>query len=199
MIEYYKNLSLESLFYINEKGLVCLEEWRDIPDYEGMYQVSDLGRVKSLQRKTERIHSKSRIKLIKEIIRKQSKEKDGYLQVCLKKDLKAKTFKTHRLVATLFIDNPKNKPQVNHKNSIKTVNHVFNLEWNTSKENINHALDFGLMPRGEKSYNTTLTEKQVLEIRKIGKSFLQREIGKMYGVSEETIGLILRRKTWRHI
>lgn len=199
MIEYYKNLSLESLFYINDEGLVCQEEWRDVPDYEGMYQVSDLGRVKSLQRKTERIHSKSRIKLVKEIIRKQTKEKDGYLQVCLKKDLKVKTFKTHRLVATLFISNPENKPQVNHKNSIKTINDVFNLEWNTSKENINHALDFGLMPRGEKSYKTILTEKQVLEIRKIGKSILQREIGKMYGVSEETIGLILRRKTWRHI
>lgn len=50
MIEYYKNLSLENLPYINEEGLICWEEFRDIPQYEGLYQVSDLGRVKSLAR-----------------------------------------------------------------------------------------------------------------------------------------------------
>ena len=79
MIEYYKNKSLESLFYVNEFGLVCQEEWKDIPNYEGLYQASDLGRIKSLSRYVNNSYG---LYLIKDRILAQAKSK-YYLSVNL--------------------------------------------------------------------------------------------------------------------
>lgn len=102
------------------------EEWKDIPDYEGLYQVSNYGRVKSL-------------KYGKERIMKQRKRKDGYLLVCLYKDGVIKSFTVHRLVASAFIPNPNNLPQVNHKDENKENNCAKNLEWCDRKYNINYG------------------------------------------------------------
>lgn len=103
-----------------------MEIWKDIKDYEGLYQISNLGRVKS-------------IKFGKEKILKGSKDKDSYLVVSLYKEGKQKNYYIHRLVATAFIDNPNNLPQVNHSNEDKTDNRVENLEWCDSKYNINYG------------------------------------------------------------
>ena len=92
------------------------EIWRDIKDYEGHYQVSNWGRVKS-------------IKFGKEKILKLIKDKDGYLQVTLCKNNIKKVYKVHRLVAEAFIDNTDKLPQVNHKDENKLNNNVENLEW----------------------------------------------------------------------
>ena len=104
------------------------EQWLDIIGYEG-YQVSNLGRVKSL----------GNYKTRKEKILKQCIDKDGYLQVQLCKNGKIKTFKVHRLVAQAFIPNPDNLPQVNHKDENKENNIVSNLEWCTQQYNSEYS------------------------------------------------------------
>lgn len=114
------------------------EEWRDIKGYEGLYQVSNLGRVKSLERTSidkigRKQHTKERI--LKQLIRA-----NGYLQVNLcNSSCKRKNFLVHRLVCEVFHENPENKPCVNHIDENKTNNVASNLEWCTHTENINYG------------------------------------------------------------
>lgn len=112
------------------------EEWRDIKGYEGLYQVSNFGRVKSFPRHGTR--SKE------EYIMAGGKDYRGYPTVVLRKNNKGKTTKVHRLVAETFIPNPNNLPQVNHKSGLKNENYVSNLEWISASENMKHAYKTGL-------------------------------------------------------
>ena len=108
------------------------EQWKTIDGYED-YEVSNYGRVKSL----ERIDNLGRT--IKEKILKQSTNNNGYQQVCLCKNGKRKMFQVHRLVANAFIPNPNNYAEINHKDECKTNNHVSNLEWCNRKYNCNYG------------------------------------------------------------
>ena len=110
------------------------EEWRDVVDYEGLYMVSNLGRVKSLERRGSRGYK------VKERILTGTIDKNGYIIVNLRKDNKNKQFKVHRLVAIAFIPNPENKPFIDHINTICNDNRVDNLRWCTQKENCNNEL-----------------------------------------------------------
>ena len=121
------------------------EIWKDIEGYEGLYQVSNLGRVKSLERIDRHNH------LVKERILKPKIEPNGYFRVDLCKEGKVKTLSVHRLVAQTFIPNPEGLPQINHKNENKALNVVFlrddgsvdecrsNLEWCDRKYNCNYG------------------------------------------------------------
>ena len=122
------------------------EEWRDVVDYEGRYQVSSLGRVKSLERTI--IKKDGRKHTVKERILKPGMGRCGYLSVVLCAGGKPKTLNVHRLVCEAFHENTDNKPQVNHINEIKTDNRASNLEWTTARENSN----FGT--RNERSRKT---------------------------------------------
>lgn len=110
------------------------EIWKDIEGYEGLYQVSNMGRVKSLERKVPHWSGE---RTVKERILKLGMDRGGYLQVNLYACGKLKTHKVHLLVCEAFHDNLENKKDVNHINENKTDNRVCNLEWLTRKENIN--------------------------------------------------------------
>ena len=112
------------------------EIWKDIPNYEGLYQASNLGRIKSFPRRYSRNKT--------EIIMKQRFNHKGYLQLSLCKNGKLSNKMVHRLVAETFIPNPNSLPQVNHIDGVKKNNNVDNLEWCDNSYNQIHANKMGL-------------------------------------------------------
>jgi hypothetical protein len=134
------------------------------------------------------------------LVLKNNTDKYGYHTVTLWLDKVPKTLKVHRLVATCFIENPDNKEQVNHKDGNKKNNFVNNLEWSTPIENIRHACDMDLLPKGSSHYEAVLTEEDVQEIRYLlsegyGNSF----IGNKFGVTCGAIYAIRVNKSWQHL
>lgn len=136
-MEYYKNFSLEPIVYQNESGLNCIEQWKDILNYEGLYQISDLGRVKALEK---RVFNLNKICIYKPLIIKSFVTKRGYFEVRLCFNNTSKAKKIHRLLAEYFIPNPSEKPQVNHIDSNKLNNKISNLEWVNNRENTCHRI-----------------------------------------------------------
>lgn len=117
------------------------EIWKDIEDFEGMYQVSNKGRVKSLDRTVKQRTNSTQVKKSRFIVG--SMNQKGYPLTGLTKNNIKSSFATHRLVAETFIENPESKETVNHIDGVKTNNNVDNLEWNTYKENIAHSWEIG--------------------------------------------------------
>ena len=174
------------------------EDWRDITGYEGYYQVSSFGRVRSCDRVVEYYGGKDR--LAKGRLLKLRENAYGYYRVTLTK-CGAKSVPVHRLVALTFCPFRDGCNSVNHKNGVKTDNFPHNLEWCTPSENTKHAHEFGLISNsGERHPKAVFTEDQVLEIRKLrsdGTKF--RIIAEMYGVSLSTIAMVVYGYTWKHI
>lgn len=114
-----------------------MEVWKDIPDYESIYQVSNFGRVKSLDRFVK--HPKGGTKKLSGAIMTQHLIGHGYYHIVLSNNGKIKGYLVHRLVAQAFIPNPNNLAQINHKDENKLNNHVDNLEWCDHKYNNNYG------------------------------------------------------------
>lgn len=117
-------------------GDLGFEFWMDVPNFEGYYQDSTYGRVKSILRKTE-CPQCGGCRTVPERILKPRKDKYGYLYLDLNKNGKAKTFKVHRIIADTFIANFNNENQINHLNEVKTDNQVWNIRYCSASENIN--------------------------------------------------------------
>lgn len=157
------------------------EIWKDILEYEGLYQISNLGRVKSLPRKGV---------FKQEKILKLERTKKGYLRINLSKNNVSKKYLVHKLVANSFISNPYNFPQVNHKDGNKQNNFVDNLEFVTQEQNMQHAFNKGLIQRKKGKEN--LKSKKVNQYDLNGKFIklwycirdIERELGlKNYNIT----------------
>ena len=171
-----------------------MEIWKSY--IEGYYEASNQGRIRSVDRV---LIFKGSPGVRKGVVLKQTLNSKGYLTVIICKDGERKTEYVHRIIAKVFIENPLNKPEVNHKNGQHTEiqdNAVENLEWCTYDENILHAYENNLTSTG----NVKLSEAEVSEIKYLIKAGLSNpEIGKIYGVDKATIRNIRIGRSWTHV
>lgn len=159
-----------------------MEIWKDIEGYEGLYQASNMGRVKSLPKKK----GKGVGYVTSELILKPSYDLNGYLIVTLYRERQPKMHCVHRLVAKTFIDNPDNKPQVNHLNEKKDDNRVENLEWATAYENMNYG------SRNDRSSERLGTPVVCVELNEKFQSMMEAE--RILGINHSCISLCVRGK-----
>jgi len=161
-------------------------KWKDIPEYEGIYQVSNTGLIKSLERYS------IQGKLIKEKIINGGFDKDGYKHVLLCKDGIKKTAKVHRLVAQAFLLMNGNKPHINHKDGNRTNNNVSNLEWCNIQENNEHAFD----KLNRKLSGVTSQRKPVNMLSKDGKKEKTfKTISEAVRYIQQELGILTANKT----
>ena len=152
------------------------EDWRDVVGYEGLYQVSNYGRVKSFQKNYPKIM-------------KSGVQSKGYVQIRLHKNRHSKNCGVHVLVAQAFIFNPAQKSEVDHRNGDKTNNCIWNLNWATRSENAARAYQLGLIKvnRGTQCHYAKLNAEEVIYIRKNPDTLKIRELSEKFNVSRETI------------
>lgn len=181
------------------------EIWKQVNGFEGYYEISNLGRIKSLAKEWTTGERWGIRKKEESFLKfgKSSNKNILYYNVTFCVDKVKSYFLVHRLVAKHFVDNPNNYNVVNHLDSDTTNNDSENLEWTTTKGNVLHSFEHGkrVVINGEKHGNCKLTVKQVLEIRElveIGK-LEHEDVAKMYKVSRPTITKIVRRIRWKHI
>lgn len=166
-----------------------VEVWKPVVNFEDLYEVSNLGRVRS-----------------KRGVKRPYTNRFGYSQMTLYKNSKGYPKKVHRLVAESFLENPLQKPEVNHIDGNKLNNCVSNLEWVSSSENKIHAQKNGLCKKpptkfGENNEASKLTEVQVNQIRSEYQKGSHKNssisLGKKYGVSYRTILYIVNGEHWK--
>lgn len=177
------------------------EIWRSVLGYEGLYEVSNFGRIKSLDRYIpQRNNSRA---LRKGKILSQSVIKGGYLRVPLAKNKIHEMCLVHRIVAKAFIPNPQNFKEVNHIDGNKQNNCVNNLEWCSRSENVKHAFDIGLARKrkGELSHRAKFTKSEIEYIRAVyiprNKQYGARALSRRFNVARTTIERILRNQTYQ--
>lgn len=162
-----------------------VEIWKDIPNYEGSYQVSSLGRVKSLQNNKPRFL-------------KPRNNGNGYYYVCLYKYNKQFQVSVHRLVLSIFSGD--SILEVNHINGIKSDNRLENLEYVTPKENMSHAVKNNLHnAKGDNHGRSKINLETAKEIKYNCKGLSQREIARKYSISQQQVSRIRLGLTWKHI
>lgn len=172
------------------------EVWKDVKGYEGLYQVSDMGRIKVMPRKF--INKLGRHFTVREVIKVCPLNHRGYNRAQLTNALKEKKiYSVHRIVAQHFLPNPDNLPEVNHKKGIKHDNRATEIEWCTKAYNEKHSFDTGLKPKGSKSPKSKLDETQVLTIVKCHKEGLSAlHLASYFKVSRHAIIAITQGSNW---
>lgn len=133
-----------------------MEIWKDVPNYEGLYQISSFGRVKNLKGKILKGHTNT------------------YKSVSLRKNKTPKGFLIHRLVALAFLPNPHNKKCVNHKDLDKLNNHVTNLEWVSNQENIAHFKE------NLNKHEVFLLKEKAINVLKKSNEFTEKELSSLF-------------------
>lgn len=165
-------------------------EWKPIENFEGYYEVSNHGEIKSLKRLIKHNGSKNGFQKIREKILRQRTGPHGYKSVILSKDAVHSTFLVHRLVATAFCSNPFKKEQVNHIDGNKMNNNAENLNWVTQSENVKHTYQkIGHKQLGVNHRQAKRTDEEIKECIQLYKTgnFTKVRLGEMYEVSESTV------------
>ena len=173
------------------------EQWKDIPGYEGFYEVSNKGRVRRVS--PEKGTWPGRIVT-------PNRGGDGYQTVRLSRNKVKKTFSTHRIVALVWVPNPHGYKQVNHKDGDKLNPSADNLEWCTARQNMIHARDIlnvtfntGKGVLGSKNGNSKLTGQEVREVKYLlSPDTPVRERAKLFNIHHSRISRIKNNKAWRH-
>ena len=169
--------------------------WQPVVGYEGLYEVSAIGQVKSLDRTVKGRWGKM---TLRGKVMKLQVNKYGYLCVGLRDGKKQKLCTVHRLVAKAFLMGD-DSLTVNHIDGNKTNNSVYNLEWVTAKENSSHAAANGMYEhcKGEKNINSKLDKYDALFIKNSKRTY--KKLSSMFNVSEVTIANLKKGRTWKHI
>lgn len=175
-----------------------VEEWRAVPRFEGLYEVSDAGRVRRIGRAARNGNGRGGGARVGHIL-KLSENASGYVVAQLWRDGKPCSRLVHRLVAAAFVGPRPADHDVNHRDGTKTNNRPANLEYLTRSENNQHAYDTGLHPKGERHVGAKLTAADVAEIRRANAAGEAgcRVLARRYGRSKSSIQLILNNHNWR--
>lgn len=200
-------INVKNIASADVKNIRMDEVWKDILDYKNWHQISSMGRVKSLIRKHRFGYSR------KEKILKPYPNYKGYLRVDLYKDGQRKRHQVHRLVLEVFIGLCPKGMECRHLDGNPQNNRLDNLKWGTRSENQQDRIAHGTSNKGltyncgENQGSHKMTEKQILEIRKLYKTKLssgkrkysQRQLAQMFNVTQTTIKDIVNINTWKHI
>jgi predicted XRE-type DNA-binding protein len=175
------------------------EIWKDIPEYENLYQVSNLGNIRSLDRKVFNNGNKS-VCNVKGKVLKPSLDKNGYFYVGLVKDkLKTNSLKVHRLVGFAFCENYEEGKEINHKDGIRHNNIAENLEWVNRSQNIRDTFKRGRNVNGEKNNASKIKNEYIGIIASLYDSGVsQKIIASSFGVSQSCISNIITNKSFKN-
>ena len=165
-----------------------MEIWKEVNGFENDYEISSLGNLRSKERFVK--HYKGGLRKYQSQSKTSRINKYGYLRCTLKKDGLIYNFSVHRLVAEAFLENSKNKPNVNHINGIKNDNRIENLEWVTQSENTTHAVKNRLI-------KTKLTDAEAIEI--FNSKLSTRKIAKIYYINSSIAWRIRNKKAYKHL
>jgi len=197
-------MNAEDVFYYSKLSQLGIEEWVSIPGYEGSHEVSNLGQVRSLDRVVSEKKSAKRVltsRKLKGKIMKPTKDKRGRGYVDLRRQGNRNNRAVHCVVMEAFVSAFPKGLEVCHNNGDNSDNRLFNLRYDTHRNNMLDKNKHGTLVRGEAHYGSKLSNEQVVSIKKLLSrgELLHKDIAQEFGVSPSIIGSIYRGQTWKHV
>lgn len=171
--------------------LVTDEVWKAVPDFENHYEVSTYGRIRSLKRERDKLRAEPLI------LKVEVRARYYYASLC-KQGVKS-AHRLHRLVLAAFVSPQPDGMEACHIDGDNLNNRLDNLRWGTKQENMADKARHNTLVRGEMQWNSKLTADQVREIRSLSGTLSHSQIGKRFGVYQQTITRIINRKSWSHV